>query len=339
MEAVKDSTETKREDLYTPTIINDILLKEITSICTLHKRHSVFRKQFKVKGALGQIPGHTNTGKYIFNIPLSDARGGTIGLAVPAAEVDRYRLYENQEVIITCIMVPNVYKGKLEFNFYCSDIQPVCETDTGLLNQDKLLRELLKSFRKQTVEFPEKKAYKIGVICPRSAVAYRDFNRQIFGLEGVDYFPVTVNIFSKDEIIHAISTTESDILVVTRGGGDEGDFSVFNDNEVVSVWAQKTGTYKISALGHSTDSTIFDVFSDYSALTPTDAGVYVRKKIEEIKQKEELRTLQERFVKQMEEVRKKYDQKIEKIQKSHRTRMILMAGSFVVLIVLWLMFK
>jgi len=73
-----------------------------------------------------------------------------------------------------------------------------------------------------------------------------------------------------------------------RGGGNDGEFEVFNTPEVVEAWAE-VNAYKISAIGHSEHRTIVDLFSDYSADTPTEAGVYIMRRIEEVRMLKEYR--------------------------------------------------
>lgn len=76
-------------------------------------------------------------------------------------------------------------------------------------------------------------------------------------------------------------------MVIIRGGGDEVDFDVFNDLNVIDAWISLP-SFRISAIGHSKDRTYLDIFSDRSYDTPTAAAVEIRKEIEKLRLEKEL---------------------------------------------------
>ncbi|MEZ0535754.1 exodeoxyribonuclease VII large subunit [Caldicellulosiruptoraceae bacterium PP1] len=69
-----------------------------------------------------------------------------------------------------------------------------------------------------------------------------------------------------------------DIIIVGRGGGSFEDLMAFNDEQVIrTIFAAKTPI--ISAVGHDRDYVLSDYVADVRAITPTNAGEIVVKKL------------------------------------------------------------
>ncbi|MEM7828714.1 MAG: exodeoxyribonuclease VII large subunit, partial [Candidatus Aenigmatarchaeota archaeon] len=147
---------------------------------------------------------------------------------------------------------------------------------------------LLKTPRRH---LPEKDQYFISVICPgASDRAWCDFlggvDKKIDGKLHPDLISLAIddisihikrvptNMLSSADITASIRSSDGDIVVLTRGGGDEEEFGVFSDREVIRAWAEHTG-YRISAIGHSDNITHVDIISDTYCRVPLDAGVEV----------------------------------------------------------------
>lgn len=75
--------------------------------------------------------------------------------------------------------------------------------------------------------------------------------------------------------------SETDVMIVGRGGGSLEDLWQFNE-EIVARAIYKSRIPIISAIGHEVDYTIADFVADKRAKTPTDAGNIVVPKYEEI---------------------------------------------------------
>lgn len=65
---------------------------------------------------------------------------------------------------------------------------------------------------------------------------------------------------------------ETDIIVVTRGGGSDANLWCFNEEPVVRGIAD-CATPVLVAVGHEDDETLSEAVADHRAMTPTEAGV------------------------------------------------------------------
>ncbi len=153
----------------------------------------------------------------------------------------------------------------------------------GLGKELLKLQELKKKLEQEGLfSLPKKKIpafpKSIGVVTASSGAAVHDlittiqkrYNSQIY------VFPCLVQ--GKDapkSIIKALERTKDyplDVIIVGRGGGSNEDLFCFNDEELVRYVASLNVPI-ISAVGHQIDSTLIDLVSDASCITPTDAGV------------------------------------------------------------------
>lgn len=67
------------------------------------------------------------------------------------------------------------------------------------------------------------------------------------------------------------SRSDTDIVIIARGGGSYEDLAVFNDEALARLVADYPLSV-ISAIGHETDFTILDFVSDFRAATPSVAA-------------------------------------------------------------------
>jgi exodeoxyribonuclease VII large subunit len=71
-----------------------------------------------------------------------------------------------------------------------------------------------------------------------------------------------------------------DIVMIIRGGGDAADFEVFDDPRVVTALSSQQA-HRVVGLGHTGNATLLDLFCDFSANTPAQAGAYVRERVQQ----------------------------------------------------------
>lgn len=131
--------------------------------------------------------------------------------------------------------------------------------------------------------FPDAVPLKIALIHSASSltVVAQDFMAEINKLgDKADVRTAGVNMGDAVAIAALIRKVgEQFVLVLIRGGGDAADFEVFNDRRVVEALAQSR-CHRIVGLGHSNNSSLLDLVSDFSARTPGQAGIYIREQIE-----------------------------------------------------------
>jgi len=269
----------------------------------------IARQLLAVKGVLGEIK---ETGyQYCFGVALRDLSGNIILIDIPKKLVANISSYQGKGVIVYGILKASVWNSSIRFSIDVTRIEPEIELNTELKEQEKFLSDLLTSARKQTKFFPDKESYTVSVIHSLSSQTKLDFERQLKGLEGIaiEYHPA--NILSSEHIVKTIRSARGDILVIIRGGGDDPEFEVFNDFSVLEAWL-KHSAFKIAALGHTEHRTYLDVFSDYSADTPTEAGAFIKKKIEELRS---LREYEKKLAEKDSEI-KQLNEKLRELQKS-----------------------
>ena len=61
---------------------------------------------------------------------------------------------------------------------------------------------------------------------------------------------------------------------LSRGGGSDEQFSVFENPELLRAWSEKRA-YRIAGIGHSGNSTALDLLSDFAATTPAAACTHI----------------------------------------------------------------
>jgi len=101
--------------------------------------------------------------------------------------------------------------------------------------------------------------------------------------------------------------------LLLRGGGSGSEFEVFNSFRLLEKWIDKKA-YKISALGHTDNRAYLDIFSDFSADTPTDAGIFIRKRIKEFETLRDFSIQAEKHKKDIQELNKQIQENQEKAQ-------------------------
>lgn len=208
-------------------------------------------------------------------------RSGTIAVDMSTKLAQGFQDGDHVEVI--GFPTPNVYRGTLTFRLELVALKH-SSSDAQLEQRRRDASNIahLKSLKPGRNAFPLMDSIRVSVIHSRSGVARVD--QDFIGGMGemvercqVSWLPVRIT--SAEEIAAAVSGCSADILVIIRGGGDEGDFSVFDDPAVLKALAD-CQSYRIVGVGHSANSTLADLVCDYSAAVPAAAGTHIRDQLQ-----------------------------------------------------------
>lgn len=236
-----------------------------------NKLKSVF-----VRGEISNLKLHSFSGHIYFSLKDEKSLIKSVMFRTSASRL-KFVPYDGLQVICTGSI--SVYEKDGNYQLYVNDMQPDGLGSAALsLEQlkQKLEKEGLfnKSHKRQLPLYPQK----IAVITSGSGAAVQD----VINIIGRRYPLCELLILSvsvqgaqaEKSIVNAlkyVNNTDSDIVIVTRGGGSAEDLSVFNSEKVARA-AYSCRIPLISAVGHQTDYTILDFVSDMRAPTPSAAA-------------------------------------------------------------------
>lgn len=238
---------------------------------------------FRTQGVLGDwTRKKTFWNNIYYGVELSDG-GRAIAVDLPLEVIQREDLRPGSFVEI--IGTPTVYlkTSVVLFKLHvhaASVVQRAAlpgtprETDRNVAETISHLKAL--GFRR--IPFP-KRVDIVSVIHSKSQAAnvLEDFKNELSGRHvRLETLPVAMTDASA--IARAVEGATGNVLVLIRGGGDEGDFLVFQDERVVKALARKAA-HRVTGLGHSGNLTYADLVADFCTTTPTGAGAYVREQV------------------------------------------------------------
>lgn len=180
--------------------------------------------------------------------------------------------------------VLDVYRKFTELKIKILDISRKSEDKEGEMH--KKLIELDTQLQKEGVyDKPKKKINpksfkRIGIVTSKTGAAIKDFIRVVKSrTKCVELFVFDTRVQGNVsiQIANAIETVDNmgmDVIVLTRGGGDNQDLWCFNEKPVVMALS-KCKTATVTGIGHATDHTLSDKVSDMAVATPTEAAMRV----------------------------------------------------------------
>lgn len=232
--------------------------------------------QISVKGEIGEL--ETQYPKY-YGVTLNSA-GESVLLDIPRSLILDKEIQQGDYVRVSGVIIPHLYNNVLSLRIDVSEILTT-ESPRELKHnrESRITLEKLRALNIQRHPFPHKESISISLLHSRAGKAQvnEDF---IKGLKGAskNICPFPVNMQDAAEIATAVEKSESDIIVLIRGGGDANQFSVFDDPRLITAFAKKSA-YRVVGLGHSSDHPLLHLVADYSAATPTDAGTHIYEQI------------------------------------------------------------
>lgn len=228
-----------------------------------------------VKGELSNVKIHTS-GHIYFTLKDQKSRLPAVMFSARTKTV-KFRPESGMTVLIRGDV--SVYEASGQYQLYAQSMQPDGIGDYYLAFEqlkEKLGKEgLFHPSRKQALpEYPRK----VGVVTAQTGAAVRDILTTLkrrYPLADIVLFPTLVQgqgaVQSIVQSIQQANRTDSEVLIVGRGGGSIEDLWAFNEEAVARAIADSKIPV-ISAVGHETDTTIADFVADLRAATPTAAA-------------------------------------------------------------------
>lgn len=242
----------------------------------------------RVSGEISNFKAHYSSGHLYFSLKDSV---GSVRCVMFRSNAARLKTALSDGMKVVLVGKVSVYERDGTYQIYVEDVIPDGEGDLMLALErikQKLEAEGLfdVSRKKRLPLFPKK----IAVITSDTGAAVRDiFNVLLrrWPLSNVILAPALVQgADAPKSLISAIDAveekTDSDVIIIGRGGGSIEDLWCFND-EALARRIAECEIPVISAVGHETDFTICDFVSDMRAPTPSAAAEIAVPDIEEIK--------------------------------------------------------
>lgn len=179
-------------------------------------------------------------------------------------------------------------RGKLEAKKGCYvslsvfKMRTVEDASPEALAEEKSIREILRLPNTGTDVFPSAlEGLNITTIAALNSQVLDDFRNQIADVDDfLDIEALNANFLVAESLIDAIRNASGEVVVLLRGGGADGDLEVFNQPAVLEAWRAKDA-FKITAIGHTKNSTLLDRISHKVADTPTAAGKFLADRIDD----------------------------------------------------------
>jgi exonuclease VII large subunit len=154
-----------------------------------------------------------------------------------------------------------------------SDVSPV------QVAEDKALRAIFGKANAGVDAFPTGELL-ISYIHGRASAVTADFLGQLRRIPAHFLDPIEVNLREPGSIREGVERARGSVVCLLRGGGADADFEVFNHPDLLDAWRDKAA-FKITALGHTQNTTLLDRFSHKVSKTPTEAGTWIIDQIED----------------------------------------------------------
>ena len=231
-------------------------------------------------------PGRAS-GKSYYGAKIVDDGGSQAKVEILASLVASRGVLPGHLVIATGRLAVRSTNYGLEVRLVATDIELGDQEQaakTEVAQHGRMTIERLRSIPMRRVPFPDRDSVSVTLIHSNSAAAQvtQDCMAELSKLgDSVGVFPVKVNMLDPVAIATAIRDANSDdIVMIIRGGGDAADFEVFDDPRVVTALSSQQA-HRVVGLGHTGNATLLDLFCDFSANTPAQAGAYVRERVQQ----------------------------------------------------------
>lgn len=240
-----------------------------------------------VSGEISNFKNHYASGHLYFSLKDSDAvircvmfKGNTFSLKFKPQDSDK----------VICTGRVSVYEKDGQYQMYVENMVPAGVGE--LAEKFRIVKEKLEKeglFSRETKRPLPKYPKKIAVITSSTGAALQDIcniiSRRYPCCTVLQISALVQGENAPKSLINALDTayeTDSDIIIIGRGGGSAEDLSAFND-EMLARKIYESPMPVISAVGHETDFTICDFTADLRAPTPSAAAELAVPDIFEVK--------------------------------------------------------
>ncbi len=155
------------------------------------------------------------------------------------------------------------------------------------LLKEKLKSEGLFDRKREIPVYP----HKIGIITSKTGAAVRDILKTLESvkadIEITVYNSLVQGDKAKEHIIEGLkyfNNMETDVILISRGGGSFEDLNVFNNIEL-AMEVYKSKVVVVTGIGHETDRTLTDYVADVYCHTPTAAAERIIRGYKDVEEK------------------------------------------------------
>ena len=184
----------------------------------------------------------------------------------------------------------SVYEAKGNYQLIVRNIE---RTGLGKILLDlEVLKEKLSSQglfdrKRELPLFPQK----IGIITSKTGAAVKDILKTFESVKAnIDitiYNTLVQGEKAKESIIEGFkyfNNVETDVILISRGGGSFEDLNVFNDIDL-AMEVYKSKVIVVTGIGHETDRTLTDYVADVYCHTPTAAAERIIRGYKDVEEK------------------------------------------------------
>lgn len=155
------------------------------------------------------------------------------------------------------------------------------------LLKEKLKSEGLFDRKREMPLYP----HKIGIITSNTGAALRDILKTLESvkadIEITVYNALVQGEKAKEHIIEGLkyfNSAETDVILISRGGGSFEDLNIFNDIDL-AMEVYKSKVLVVTGIGHETDRTLTDYVADVYCHTPTAAAERIIRGYKDVEEK------------------------------------------------------
>lgn len=143
------------------------------------------------------------------------------------------------------------------------------------------IMDIIKQFPLQRREFPKKDFLNITLICPKKedAEATTDIESKFESgniLDLISINKIRCSVTNAESVAEAIYSVpkDTDILILTRGGGDKSPIQ-WLDDELIAKALQGNSCYKMIGTGHASDRLAIEMLFDHISAVPADIATKI----------------------------------------------------------------